>query len=107
MTRAISCRAWATRATGSLEPSDAPQTPPADYEGHYMKPIAVEELSNGIESLLKEAQKERVLLTRQGKPCAVLFGLENLDEEDWQLARSADFWQMIQERRKGPLIPLV
>ena len=72
-----------------------------------MKPIAVEELSNGIESLLKEAQKERVLLTRQGKPCAVLFGLENLDEEDWQLARSADFWQMIQERRKGPLIPLV
>ena len=54
---------------------------------------------------MQVAQQERILVTQNGKPVALVVGLENKDEEDWQLEMSLDFWQMIEERRKRPTMP--
>ena len=52
------------------------------------------------------AQHERVLVTQDGKPLALLVGLENKDQEDWDLQTSPAFWQMVEERRGRPTVPL-
>ena len=71
-----------------------------------MTPVAVKELQTNTTAVLDRAQRERVVITRRGKPCAVVIGVENYDEEDFELARSADFWRLIEERRRGPMVPL-
>jgi prevent-host-death family protein len=71
-----------------------------------MKSISAGEAQSNLESVLTSAQKERIVLTRNGKPSVVLIGVENYDGEDLRLASSPEFWQMIEERRRGPSIPL-
>ena len=71
-----------------------------------MKEITMEQLAMATSELLTLAQRERILVTRDGKPMAVMVGIENKDEEDLQLEASADFWRMIEERRREPTIPL-
>ena len=69
-----------------------------------MKKISVEDFSKQATALLETAQRERVVVIRNGKPLAVLMGIENKDEEDLALERDEDFWQMIHERRKEKTI---
>lgn len=67
-----------------------------------MKPIAVRELQKKIKPCLDEAQEDRVIITRRGKPTAVLIGVA---DEDWQtviLETDPTFWRMIQARRTQP-----
>jgi antitoxin (DNA-binding transcriptional repressor) of toxin-antitoxin stability system len=71
-----------------------------------MKTVAVSKIDSKLDSLLGSAQKERVVLTRAGKPSAILIGIESYDAEDMELATSGEFWQMIQSRRNGPSISL-
>jgi hypothetical protein len=52
-----------------------------------------------LEECLKDAQRERVLLTRQGKPLALLVGVQGLDLEQIELGHSDGFWQLIRKRR--------
>jgi hypothetical protein len=61
-----------------------------------------------VQGMLDHAQTESILVTRVGKPSAMLVGIENFyDEEDFQLMRSPEFWQMIADRRRsGEMIPL-
>ena len=66
-----------------------------------MKEITVEQLSSETPALLSLAQSERVIVTRDGKPLALLLGLEFKDEEDYALEKDREFWQMIEKRRKG------
>ena len=47
-----------------------------------------------------EAQRERIVLTRHGKPVALVVGVEGMDEEQLQLGASEKFWKLIAERRK-------
>jgi prevent-host-death family protein len=65
-----------------------------------MKTVAASQLKSELNEILGAAQKERVLVTRGGKPSAVLIGVEHYDDEDWTLARSPEFWRMIESRRK-------
>lgn len=51
----------------------------------------------GIETFLDAAKEERVVLTREGKPVALLIGL---DEEQQDLGSSEEFWNLIIERRR-------
>ena len=51
-------------------------------------------------SCVDEAQRERIVLTRNGKPVALVVGLEGMDEEQVQLGGSEKFWKLIAERRK-------
>jgi hypothetical protein len=41
-----------------------------------------------------------------GRPSALVIGLENYDEEDWGYMTSRAFWEMIRERRKEPTVRL-
>ncbi|MCP4664467.1 MAG: type II toxin-antitoxin system Phd/YefM family antitoxin [bacterium] len=71
-----------------------------------MKTISASEATVDITSMLDSAQVERVVITRNGKPSAVVLGLESYDAEDMNLASSPEFWQMIEQRRRGSSIPL-
>ena len=72
-----------------------------------MKTIPAQELRTNLEAVLNSAQAERIVISRRGKPCAVLVGIEDYDAEDLRLASSPDFWEMIRQRRTaGKSIPL-
>ena len=53
-----------------------------------------------LASCVDEAQRERIVLTRDGKPVALVVGVAGMDEEQVQLGGSAKFWKLIEERRK-------
>jgi antitoxin (DNA-binding transcriptional repressor) of toxin-antitoxin stability system len=67
-----------------------------------MKTIGLEQAS--LDVCVDDAQQERVVLTRNGKPVALIIGLEGLDEEQLQLGRSDKFWTLIEQRRKQKTI---
>jgi ribosome-binding protein aMBF1 (putative translation factor) len=51
-----------------------------------------------LERCVLEAQRERIIM-RDGKPVALMIGVEGLDEEQLQLGSSDRFWTVIRERR--------
>ncbi len=66
-----------------------------------MKQVALEQLPQEIAELIVSAQRERVVITRNGEPYALVVGVENKDEEDLGLEFSPVFWQMIEKRRRS------
>jgi antitoxin (DNA-binding transcriptional repressor) of toxin-antitoxin stability system len=73
----------------------------------FMRETTIESFSADPLGLLQAAQEERVLVTRAGKPLALVVGVEYKDQEDWDLEMSPEFWQMIQQRRDQTTVPLV
>jgi prevent-host-death family protein len=71
-----------------------------------MKEITLEQFPQDVSQLIAEAQRQRILITRNGEPVAFVVGIENKDEEDFRLQTSPEFWRMIEERRREPTIPL-
>ena len=72
-----------------------------------MKTIPAKKLRTDLDAVLQSSQKERILISRDGKPCAILVGVEDYDTEDLRLATSPDFWLMIKQRRsQGNSVPL-
>jgi prevent-host-death family protein len=57
-----------------------------------------------LEECVRQAQEERVVLTRNGKPVAVLVGVKGLDWEQLELGYSDAFWSLIRARRGQPTI---
>ena len=53
-----------------------------------------------LNTCIEDAQDERVLITRGGKPVALVVGVGELDEEQLELAGSKKFWSLIDKRRK-------
>lgn len=52
-----------------------------------------------LEECVKDAQRERVVLTRRGKPVALVVGVAGLDLEQIDLGHSDELWTLIRERR--------
>jgi len=52
------------------------------------------------------SQKDRVVITRHGRPAAVLVGVEGKDWEDLVYQTNPAFWRMIKKRRKEKSISL-
>ena len=67
-----------------------------------MKTLGMEQAT--LDSCVREAQDDRVLLTRDGRPVAVVVGLGGLDDEQIALGLSEDFWRLITTRRREPTI---
>ena len=67
-----------------------------------MKTVGLEHTT--LESCIKDARRERVVVTRKGKPVALVVGVEGLDEEQLQLGSSDKFWTLIEARRKQKTI---
>jgi hypothetical protein len=71
-----------------------------------MKQLTLEQLSEQLQDYVRSAQREQILIIDNGKPIALLLGLENTDLEQFNLQLSAQFWEMISDRRKRPTVPL-
>jgi hypothetical protein len=71
-----------------------------------MKQVEIENLSGDVEQIVPPSLAERVVLTRGGKPIAIVTGVGSLDDEDLGYIQSPDFWKMISERRKQSRISL-
>jgi antitoxin (DNA-binding transcriptional repressor) of toxin-antitoxin stability system len=63
-----------------------------------MKVVGLQEAK--LEICVREAQDERIVLTRNGKPVALLVGVEGMDLEQIELGYSDKFWTLIRERRR-------
>ena len=53
-----------------------------------------------LESCIRAAQRQKIVITRNGKPLAVVVGVKGKDLEQVELGYSDKFWKMIAERRK-------
>jgi PHD/YefM family antitoxin component YafN of YafNO toxin-antitoxin module len=71
-----------------------------------MKETTLERFVQDVNDMMEEAQHERLLVTRNGIPFAVVVGIAHKDEEDLRLESSPEFWRMIEERRQGPTVRL-
>ena len=69
-----------------------------------MKTVTARDLQKKVKECVDTAQEERVVITRRGRPAAVLVGVEGKDWEDLVLQTSPAFWKLIEERRKQPTI---
>jgi len=63
-----------------------------------MKTVNLEQAK--LDACVAEAQQERIVVLRDGKPVALIVGVEGMDEEQLQLGSSDRFWKLISERRK-------
>ena len=63
-----------------------------------MKTIQIEKAT--LDTCVAEAQLDRVVITRNGDPVAVIVGVNGLDEEHVQLSGTDTFWELITERRQ-------
>lgn len=68
-----------------------------------MKQVTPEKLAAHLKELLESAQNEAVLVVRDGRPSALIIGVEhreNCDAEDWDYMTDPEFWRAMRERRK-------
>ena len=71
-----------------------------------MKVVAVREAKQQLSGCIDRAQKERVLITRRGKPAALVIGVQGQDLEEVLLMQNPRFWELIETRRKQPTASL-
>ncbi len=62
-----------------------------------MKEIVLEKAD--MESCVSQARRERVIIVRNGRPVALIVGVEGMDTEQLELGSSAKFWKLIAKRR--------
>jgi len=67
-----------------------------------MKMVGVEQAKLNV--CIDDAQRERIIITRNGHPVALIIGVEGLDEEQLQFGSSEKFWKLIEQRRKKKTI---
>ena len=71
-----------------------------------MKTVSVRDLQKRLRECVDAAQQDRVVITRRGKPAAVLVGVEGADWETVVIETNASFWRLIEKRRKQPTMSL-
>ena len=71
-----------------------------------MKTVSVRDLQTRIRSVMETAQLDQVVITRNGKPIAVVVGVEGADWETVAAETSRSFWKEIAERRSQNTISL-
>lgn len=67
-----------------------------------VKEVPLSEAKDDLSRLLREAEKQHVVITRHGKPAGVLIGFES--EDDWfeyKLEHDERFLKRIEQARKG------
>lgn len=65
-----------------------------------MRTVSVRDLQKAIKKCVDASQEERIVVTRNGKPAALLVGIEGQDWETVMLQTSPSFWKLIEKRRK-------
>jgi prevent-host-death family protein len=67
-----------------------------------VKTIGLKEAKAHLSRFVDNAQHERILIMRRGRPAALVIGVEGHDIERIVLGSDAEFWKMIERRRKTP-----
>ncbi len=67
-----------------------------------MKTVKLEQAT--LELCMQDIQFERVVITRAGKPIALIVNIEGMDEEQLQLGSSRKFWKLVDGWRKEKTI---
>jgi prevent-host-death family protein len=65
-----------------------------------MKVVAVREAKASLSEFIEEAQRDRVLITKHGRPAALVIGVEGETLEDLLTMDNPRFWEMIEDRRR-------
>jgi hypothetical protein len=55
---------------------------------------------------LSQAHGDRLLLTRDGVPAAIVTSVDGLDLEEIATASDPEFWRLINQRRQEPVVSL-
>jgi prevent-host-death family protein len=63
-----------------------------------VKLVDIGEAQAGLSSLIEQSQKERIILTRHGRPVAMLLGTKDRDLEHPSLSQNAAFRDLIADR---------
>ena len=67
-----------------------------------MKRIALSDIKDQLSKYLRVAQKDRVLITRHGKPAGILIGFKNEDDWfDYQLENDPRFLERVERARSS------
>jgi prevent-host-death family protein len=67
-----------------------------------MKLLGVREAKQDLSACVEESQDEGIIITKHGKPAAVLIGVAGQSLEDVMLMANPRFWEMIEARRAQP-----
>lgn len=70
-----------------------------------MKTIALREVKQQLSACVESAQKDYILITKHGRPAALIKGVEGYDLEDIVLMTNRGFWSMLRRRRAEKAIP--
>ena len=71
-----------------------------------MKTVNARDLQKRIKECVDMSQQDKVVITRHGKPAAVLVGVEGKDWGDVALQTSSSFWKLIEARRNEPTVSM-
>jgi len=63
-----------------------------------MKVIGLKDTN--LDACVNDAQRERVVITRNGKPVAIVVGVEGLDAEQLEFGSDPASWKLIAQRRR-------
>ena len=66
-----------------------------------MKVVALGKVKNEFSTYVEEAQHERVLVTRHGRPAALIIGVAGETIEDLMTRSDRELWEVIEARRKA------
>jgi prevent-host-death family protein len=67
-----------------------------------MKEVSLSEAKNDLSHLLREAEKQDIVITRHGKPAGVLIGFKSEDDWfDYRLENDPRFLRRIEAARKS------
>jgi prevent-host-death family protein len=67
-----------------------------------IKEVPLSEIKDDLSRFLREAEKQKIVITRHGKPAGVLIGFESEDDWfDYKLENDPRFLQRIEQARKS------
>jgi prevent-host-death family protein len=67
-----------------------------------MKEVALSKVKDDLSHLLREAEKQEIVITRHGKPAGVLIGFKSEDDWfDYRLENDPRFLRRVEEARES------
>lgn len=66
-----------------------------------MKAAVLRDVKQKLSDYVTQAQKDKIIITKHGRPSAILWGVEGKDFEDIVYMTSPGFWRMISKRRQS------
>jgi len=71
-----------------------------------MKSISVRDLQKKVKECIDDAQVDRIIITRRGRPAAVLIGVEDKNWDAVVSQSDPSFWKLLRARRRQPTLSI-